>query len=239
MKIAIIGYGRMGQEIDKAATERGHRIVARIDNEQEWEQQQALRTADVAIEFTLAGSAPGNILRCFGLNLPVVSGTTGWLDRMDEIRRICVQQNQALFYAPNFSIGVNIFFEVNKKLAQLMKDLSDYEIFMREAHHVHKADAPSGTAIRLAGDIISETGRKKRWTSSPEAGNDEIGITSIREGNIPGTHSVIYESGFDKIEITHIAKSRQGFAVGAVMAAEWLQGKKGFFGMNDLLKASS
>ncbi len=239
MKIAIIGYGRMGREIEKAALERGHSIIACIDNEIEWEQhEKLLRNADVAIEFSLAGSAPANILKCFELDLPVASGTTGWLDRMDEISRTCLEKNQAFFYAPNFSIGVNIFFELNKKLAQMMSDFGEYEISISEAHHVHKADAPSGTAIKLAGDIISESGQKKAWTDSPEPGEDEIGITSLREGNIPGTHTVVYESSFDKIEITHSAKSRKGFALGAVMAAEWLPGKKGVFGMNHLLKTS-
>lgn len=239
MKIAIIGYGRMGREIEKAALERGHSIIARIDNIPEWEQQEnLLRNADVAIEFSLAGSAPANILKCFELNLPVVSGTTGWLDRFNEISRICSEKNQAFFYAPNFSIGVNVFFELNQKLAQMMKNFGEYEIFVSEAHHVHKADAPSGTAIKLANDIISEIGRKKAWTDSPEPAEDKIGIASVREGNIPGTHTVIFESPFDKIEITHSAKSRKGFAVGAVMAAEWLPGKKGVFNMNHLLKTS-
>ncbi|HHN47513.1 MAG TPA: 4-hydroxy-tetrahydrodipicolinate reductase [Bacteroidales bacterium] len=239
MKIAIIGYGRIGREIEKAALERGHSIIARIDNELEWEQHKKLFCkADVAIEFSLAGSAPANILRCFEFNLPVVSGTTGWLDRMDEINRACLENKQAFFYAPNFSIGVNIFFELNKKLAQMMSDFGEYEISISEAHHIHKADAPSGTAIKLADDIISESGQKKAWTDSPDPGEDEIGITSLREGSIPGTHTVVYESSFDKIEITHSAKSRKGFAIGAVMAAEWLPGKKGVFGINHLLKTS-
>jgi 4-hydroxy-tetrahydrodipicolinate reductase len=239
MKIAIIGYGRMGREIEKAAHERGHSIIARIDDERGWEKHEnLLRNADVAIEFSLAGSAHTNILKCFELNLPVVSGTTGWLDRFNEISRICSDKKQAFFYAPNFSIGVNVFFELNQKLAQMMKSFGEYEIYISEAHHVRKADAPSGTAIRLANDIIREIGRKKAWTDSPEPAEDKIVITSVREGNIPGTHTVMYESHFDKIEITHSAKSRKGFAVGAVMAAEWLPGKKGVFGMNHLFETS-
>ncbi|MBE0663509.1 MAG: 4-hydroxy-tetrahydrodipicolinate reductase [Bacteroidales bacterium] len=235
MKIAIIGYGRMGREIESAALEKGHEIVAFIDDVSDWEKQaELLQTADVAIEFSIPSSAPDNILRCFEKKLPVVSGTTAWLDRIDEIKNICIQKNQAFFYAPNYSIGVNIFFELNHRLAQLMKDFPEYEISITEAHHAQKADAPSGTAIRLADDIIKEIEHKKGWTGQ-EPDKSEIPITSIREGNITGSHSVTYEFEFDKIEIHHDAKNRKGFAVGAVMAAEWIIGKKGCFGMSDLL----
>jgi 4-hydroxy-tetrahydrodipicolinate reductase len=227
----------MGKEIEKLALEKGHKIVAKVDNPEDWSQQKkSLLTADVAIEFSIPATAPENILQCFQINLPVVSGTTGWLGRMDEIKQICAQKNQAFFYAPNFSIGVNVFFEINKQLAQLMKHFHDYDISIEEAHHAHKADAPSGTAIRLADDIVEEIGHKKRWAEKEKAGSGEIGITSIREGNITGTHIVTYESPFDKIEITHSAKNRKVFAVGAVMAAEWLPGKSGFYGMRDLLE---
>ena len=227
----------MGKEIEKLALEKGHKIVAKVDNPGDWiNEKKSLLTADVAIEFSIAATSPENILRCFELNLPVVSGTTGWLGRMDEIKQICAQKNQAFFYAPNFSVGVNVFFEINKYLANLMKHFHDYEISIEELHHVNKADAPSGTAIRLAGDIVEEIGHKKSWAEKEKAGREEIGITSVREGNITGTHIVTYESPFDKIEITHSAKNRKVFAVGAVMAAEWLPGKSGFYGMHDLLE---
>lgn len=225
----------MGKEIESAAREKGHEIVAFVDDISDWEKQaELLQSADVAIEFSIPSSAPDNILRCFEMNLPVVSGTTAWLARMDEIKSICLKQNQAFFYAPNFSIGVNIFFELNRRLAQLMKDFPEYEISITESHHAQKADAPSGTALRLADDIVKETEHKKGWTGhAPD--KSEISVTSIREGNITGSHTVTYESAFDKLEISHDAKSRKGFAVGAVMAAEWIIGKKGCFGMSDLL----
>ena len=167
-----------------------------------------------------------------------MSGTTGWLPRLNEIKQICAQKNQAFFYAPNFSLGVNIFYEVNKRLAHLMNKFAEYEISIEEVHHKLKADAPSGTAIRLADDIVKVIGHKKGWTGKVEAGCEEIGIISIREGNITGTHTVTYESPLDKIEITHSAKSRKVFAVGAVLAAEWLAGKTGVFSMHDLLNVN-
>lgn len=235
MNIAIIGYGRMGKEIEFAAREKGHNIVAFIDNISDWEKKaDFLKIADVAIEFSVPASAPDNILRCFEIDLPVVSGTTAWLARMDEIKNVCFTRQQAFFYAPNFSIGVNVFFEVNRRLAQLMKDFPEYEISITEAHHVHKADTPSGTAIRLADDIVGEIEHKQGWVGQ-EPDKADIAITSIREGDITGSHTVTYESAFDKIEISHDAKSRKGFAKGAVMAAEWIIGKKGCFGMSDLL----
>jgi 4-hydroxy-tetrahydrodipicolinate reductase len=238
MKIAIIGYGRMGKEIEKIALEDGHQIVAKIDNEEDWNKCSGhLSDANVAVEFSIAQKAPDNILRCFDLNLPVVSGTTGWLNRLDEISDVCLAGKQSFFYAPNFSPGVNIFFAINRQLALLMKNFKEYDIAITEAHHVHKADAPSGTAIKLADDILAQMDHKKRWTDKISASHEEIPITSVREGSIPGTHSVIYDSRLDQIEITHTAKSRQGFAYGAIMAATWLQGRTGFFGMNDLLKS--
>lgn len=236
MKIAIIGYGRMGKETEKVALARNHEIVATIDNETAWKQKtDMLKKADVAIEFSIAGTAPDNILKCFDLNLPVVCGTTGWLTRLEEVRLKCEQKGQAFFYAPNFSIGVNMFFEINKRLALLMKGFSDYEVSINEAHHIHKADAPSGTAIKLAADILEKLDHKSAWSCNTEPGTEEIGITAIRRGEITGSHSVEYESPFDKIRITHSAKNRRGFATGAVLAAEWLPGKKGFFGMQHLL----
>lgn len=237
MKIAIIGYGRMGKEVEAVAHEKGHYIQARIDNARDWDQQaDVLRNADVAIEFSIPQNAVSNILKCFDLNLPVVCGTTGWTAQMDQIKEICLKKNQSFIYAPNFSVGVNVFFETNKHLAKQMKNFRDYEISIEEAHHILKLDAPSGTAIRLANDIAEEIDHKKGWSGNQNAGAEEIGITSIREGSIPGVHTVLYESPFDSIEITHKAKSRKGFAVGAMMAAEWIADKKGFFGMSDFLK---
>lgn len=237
MKIALIGYGRMGKEVEAVAHERGHYVQARIDNDRDWElQADVLRNADVAVEFSVPGTAVSNILKCFDLNLPVVCGTTGWTSEMDHIKDVCLNKNQSFIYAPNFSIGVNVFFEINKNLARLMKNFRDYEISIEEAHHILKLDAPSGTAIRLANDITEVIEHKKGWSENPQAGSEEIGITSIREGNIPGEHTVKYESSFDSIEITHKAKSRKGFAVGAMLAAEWIADKKGFYGMSDFLK---
>ncbi len=237
MKIALIGYGRMGKETEKVALERGHSIVARVDAENDWKNQlQVLKIADVAIDFSIPATAPNNILKCFDLDLPVVCGVTGWLDRFNEIRDICARDKRAFFYAPNFSIGVNIFFEINKRLAKLMKSFPEYEIAIEETHHIHKADAPSGTAIRLAEDIVAEMDHKSGWTGIPEnSGNELIEIQSYREGEVTGYHTVKYSSANDDIEISHSAKSRRGFASGAVLAAEWLQDKKGCFGMSDLL----
>jgi 4-hydroxy-tetrahydrodipicolinate reductase len=236
MKIAIIGYGRMGREIEKIALEKGHKIAVCIDSPEAWNKNlELLKEADVAIEFSTAGSAAENILNCFNISVPVVSGTTGWLDQAEEVRNVCEQKNQSFLYAPNFSIGVNIFFELNKYLARLMDQLHGYDVSIQETHHVNKADAPSGTAIKLADDIVKETASKKRWINTSKPGSDEIGITSIREGNVTGSHTVTYESAFDKIEIVHNAKSRQVFAAGAVMAAEWLPGKKGIYGMHDII----
>lgn len=236
MKIAIIGYGRMGKEIESAAIARGHEIIARVDTPEDWEiNSEILKQADVAIEFSIPESAPGNILKCFASNIPVVSGTTGWNDSMEQVRSFCQERKGSFFYAANFSIGMNIFFEVNKRLAQLMKEFKEYEISIEETHHIQKVDAPSGTAIRLANDIVKEIEHKKGWSGIDKLGNNEIGIRSIREGNITGIHTVTYDSEFDSIEITHNAKNRRGFAIGAVMAAEWLPGRKGCFGMNDLL----
>lgn len=236
MNIAIIGYGKMGKEIEIVAREKGHHIVARIDQPKDWDsQQEMISQADIAFEFTTPEHAVTNILICFSLNIPVVCGTTGWLAQFDEVRQACLSQHQAFFHAPNYSIGMNIFFEINKHLAHLMKDFPEYEISIEEAHHSLKADSPSGTAIRLADDIVDEIEHKKGWSGMAKPGTEHIGITSIREGNIPGIHTVIFESPFDKIEITHSAKSRRGFAVGALLAGEWLIGRKGLFGMPDIL----
>jgi 4-hydroxy-tetrahydrodipicolinate reductase len=244
MKIALIGYGKMGRAIEEIALQKNHVIVAKIDQHHADEYSvDDLKKADVAIEFTSPKAAYDNILKCFEAGIPVVSGTTGWMERLDEVKKIGKEKNQAFFYASNYSIGVNIFFEVNKQLAALMNNQQQYdEIFINEIHHIHKLDAPSGTAISLAQQIIGKINRLKSWRdySSEEnktaTGNDsELPIFSSREGEVPGTHIVKYISGEDELEIIHKALNRKGFATGAVLAAEWLHGKKGVFGMKDLL----
>ncbi len=236
MKIAIVGYGKMGKEIEKIAQERGHVIVAHVDSEQDWITcNDAIAGADVAIEFSTAGSTPANLSKCFALRLPVVCGTTGWLSDLSTLSLQCKEAEGALFYAPNFSIGMNIFFEVNQLLAKLMSDRKEYGVFIEEIHHLQKADAPSGTAIKLANDILSSLPEKKGWALEQNASESDISIRSIRTGTVPGTHSIVFDSEFDTIEIKHSAKNRKGFALGALLAAEWVVGRKGVFGMKDLL----
>jgi 4-hydroxy-tetrahydrodipicolinate reductase len=240
MKIAIIGYGKMGREIEKIALERKHEIALCVD-EQSFSDASKLKLKDceVAIEFSIPSAAYSNITTCFDAGVPVVSGTTGWTERMEQIKSECRKRNGSFFYAPNFSIGVNIFFEMNRKLASLMKSQRDYDVSIREVHHVHKKDKPSGTAIKLAEDIIRSTEDKKKWKlgdqSTPSA-EEELRITSERKDEETGFHEVKYKSEIDEIIISHNAFNRKGFALGAVLAAEWLPGKKGVFGMNDLLK---
>ncbi len=231
MKIALIGYGKMGKAIEQIAKQRGHEIVAIIDKD---ENKDNLTKADVAIEFTTPQSAVDNYLECFENNIPVVSGTTGWLERYDFVTEVCEQKGQAFLYASNFSIGVNIFFELNRKLAEMMGDYPEYQVSMEEIHHTEKLDAPSGTAISLANDIIKRNARKKSWRLDTKA-DDVLNITAKRIPKTPGTHKVTYESDIDAIQIKHQAKSREGFAVGAILAAEFIKGKKGVFSMQDLL----
>ncbi len=236
MNVALLGYGKMGKEIEKILLSRHHQIVAIIDNSEDWnKQKEVLQTADVAIEFTTPDTVVANIRHCFDLNLPVVVGTTGWYKQLEEIKSECTHRNQTLFVASNFSIGVNIFFELNKKLAQMMNKYEMYEVEMTEIHHTQKLDAPSGTAITLAQDIITNLDRKKSWALDSESCQEALKIKALREEDVPGTHIVKYNSDIDFIEIHHEAKSRKGFAVGAVMAAEFIAGKKGIFGMHDLL----
>ncbi len=239
MKIAIIGYGKMGKEIEKAAIERGHTISIIIDmNNQEDIHSEKLTETDVAIEFSSPDAAFDNIMKCFNANIPVVSGTTGWLARMEEVKEACINDNKALFYAPNFSIGVNIFFKLNQELAKWMNKFSDYTIGLEEIHHIHKKDKPSGTAVELANGIIKNHELKNKWLVDPveDIEQDEIPIFSKREDMVPGTHIVKWDSEIDSIELKHTAKSRKGFALGAVIAAEFMKGKKGFFTMDDLMK---
>ena len=239
MKIAIIGYGKMGKEIEKAAIERGHTISIIIDlNNQEDIHPEKLTETDVAIEFSSPDAAFDNIMKCFNANIPVVSGTTGWLARMEEVKEACINDNKSLFYAPNFSIGVNIFFKLNQELAKWMNKFSDYTIGLEEIHHIHKKDKPSGTAVELANGIIKNHELKNKWLVDPveDIEQDEIPIFSKREDMVPGTHIVKWDSEIDSIELKHTAKSRKGFALGAVIAAEFMKGKKGFFTMDDLMK---
>lgn len=237
MKIALIGYGKMGHEIEKIALQRGHEIVCTIDlNENDKFNSPEFKSAEVAIEFTSPDSALQNYRRAFAANIPVVSGTTGWLEHLNEIKQACKNDGQTFFYASNFSLGVNIFFALNNQLAKMMNQFPDYDVRMEETHHIHKLDAPSGTAITLAEGILNNLDRKKSWSLDKANNDNELQIKAFREGEIPGIHTVTYESEADSIRITHDAKSRKGFALGAVLAAEFTKGKKGFLGMEDMLK---
>ncbi|MDR2776025.1 MAG: 4-hydroxy-tetrahydrodipicolinate reductase [Tannerella sp.] len=244
MKIALIGYGKMGRIIEQIAQKRGHVIVSKIDvdNTADFDSA-AFRSADVAIEFTTPSTAFDNYQKCFAAGMPVVSGTTGWTSRLGEIKKQCEDEGRTFFYASNFSIGVNIFCAVNRYLAKLMNSFPSYDVNMTEVHHIHKLDAPSGTGITLADDIIKEIIRKKQWRLAGEGEKPfdtenpgTLVIHAIREGETPGIHEIRYESEVDSITIKHDAKSRAGFALGVVMAAEFTAGKKGFLGMEELLK---
>jgi 4-hydroxy-tetrahydrodipicolinate reductase len=236
MNIAIIGYGKMGQEIEKIALKRNHKIVSIIDQENHWiEFADEIRKADVAIDFSTPSSAYNNIRNAFNNNIPIVVGTTGWKDRLPEIRTLCDKMNQSLIYSSNFSIGVNLFFELNKKLANLMKDYPEYDVNIEEVHHTAKIDSPSGTAIKLADDILNIIKYKSKWVNAEETESEELQIESKRVSNTPGTHIITYNSKIDSIEIKHTAHNRQGFAQGAIMAAEWVVNQKGVFTMKDVL----
>lgn len=240
MKIALLGYGKMGMEIERLVAKSNHEIVLIIDSEDQWKKDaDKLTEAEVAIEFSMPQFTVENILHCFDANIPVVVGTTGWIDHLEEIKKICFERNQTIFYAPNYSIGVNIFFDLNCFLAGKMSKRKEYEISIEETHHIHKKDAPSGTAIKLANDIICNIGRKEKWVRDISEKPDELEIKSHRTENVPGTHVIKYESEDDSIQIIHTAKSRKGFALGAIMAAEYLIGKKGFFEMKDLLSSEN
>ncbi|MGZ5209891.1 MAG: 4-hydroxy-tetrahydrodipicolinate reductase [Kaistella sp.] len=231
MKIALVGYGKMGKIIDEIATHRNHEIVARLN---ETPTSENLKNADVAIEFSNPEVAFNNIKICLENKIPVICGTTGWLDRKPEIEKIAAENNTAFLYGSNFSLGVNLFFALNEKLADLMKNFTEYNVQLEEIHHTHKKDAPSGTAISLAEGIIKNDQRFAGWKLD-ETEKTELGIFAIREDEVPGTHSVFYRSEVDEIEIKHTAYSRNGFALGAVVAAEWIQGKTGNFSMKDVL----
>ena len=236
MKIAILGYGKMGKAIEKIALDRGHEITMKIHrNNQDELNVENLKNADVVIDFSIPDSAKENILMAIEAKTPIVSGTTGWLDDYNEVAKLCVAQGSAFLYASNFSLGVNLFFELNKSLAKLMNGHDQYQIDMTEIHHTQKLDAPSGTAISLAEQITDENNIKNKWTLNEQATSEEIKIDALREGKVPGTHIVNYSSEIDTITIKHEAHSREGFAFGAVIAAEWIQTKQGVFSMHDVL----
>ena len=236
MKIALIGYGKMGKAIESIALNKGHEIVLKIDiqNNQDFTEA-AIQKADVAIEFTGPHSAYENIKKCISWGIPVVSGSTGWLDQWKEIKDLCEVKNGTLIYSSNYSIGVNLFFELNKQLAQLMQPYNSYDVSMTEVHHTEKKDAPSGTAISLAEQILTHLGRKNKWVNSASANSNELVIQSERIDPAPGTHMIKYSSEVDDIEIIHTAHTRVGFASGAVLAAEFAFEKKGIFTMKDVL----
>jgi len=236
MKIAILGYGKMGKAIEKIALDRGHEITMKIHrNNQDELNVENLKNADVVIDFSIPDSAKENILMAIEAKTPIVSGTTGWLDDYNEVAKLCVAQGSAFLYASNFSLGVNLFFELNKSLAKLMNGHDQYQIDMTEIHHTQKLDAPSGTAISLAEQITDQNNIKNKWTLNEQATSEEIKIDALREGKVPGTHIVNYSSEIDTITIKHEAHSREGFAFGAVIAAEWIQNKQGVFSMHDVL----
>lgn len=232
MKIALIGYGRMGQSIEKEARLRGHKIILKISTTPTIKD---IQNADIAIEFSQPQYAFENIKLCLENKVPVVCGTTGWLDKINDVHKICKKYNTAFLYSSNFSIGMNIFFKINQKLAKIMNKYFDYEINIEEIHHTKKLDIPSGTSISLAQDIIHET-NKIDWTLQQTQDKKKIYIKSQRVDNISGIHIVNYESNIDKIQIKHEAYNRRGFAIGAILAGEWLNNKIGIFSMQDVLK---
>ncbi|MFO0357933.1 MAG: 4-hydroxy-tetrahydrodipicolinate reductase [Sphingobacteriaceae bacterium] len=235
MNIALLGYGKMGKEIEKIALSRKHHIVLKVDKDNADTISIAdLQKADVAIEFSTPHTVLSNIQKCFDANVPVIVGTTGWYDEFDKIKANCEKGNHGLFYASNFSLGVNLFFKVNKYLAELMNKYPEYDVCMEEIHHVHKLDKPSGTAITLAHQIISKMDRKNKW-SIDDNSSDTLFIEDKREGEVPGTHIIKYRSAVDDIEIMHKAHNRQGFALGSVIAAEFMKGKKGIYTMEDII----
>jgi len=236
MKIALLGYGKMGKIIEQQAIARNHTIITTIDNEKEWiDNNDLFLQADVAIDFSTPTSVSNNIDRCFNADIPIVVGTTAWEEYFPAIKQRCIAENKCLFFAPNFSVGVNIFFEINKKLAEFMNDYPQYNISIEETHHTQKKDAPSGTAIKIADQIIEKIKRINKWVKGETKKDNTLPIVSFRKENIPGTHIVSYKSEIDNIEIKHTAKSRIGFAMGAVIAAEFVNNKTGLYEMKDLL----
>ena len=231
MKIALVGYGKMGKIIEEIAQKRGHEIVARL---KETPTAENLNNPDVVIEFSIPEAAYSNIKACLENKIPVICGTTGWLEKRAEIDQIALENGTAFLYGSNFSLGVNLFFALNEKLADLMKNVDEYNVQLEEIHHIHKKDAPSGTAISIAEGIFKNNPKFDAWKLEETQGN-QLGIFAIREDEVPGTHSVYYRSEVDEIEIKHTAFNRNGFALGAVVAAEFIKDKKGIFTMNDVL----
>lgn len=235
MKIALIGYGKMGKAIEQIAIQQGHEIVLKIGSSNLSELNSGnIEKADVAIEFSKPEVAFENVIFCLNNDTPVVCGTTGWIENLPEAEKLCKKKNGSFLYASNFSIGVNIFFEINQRLAKLMSDRKEYDVEIEETHHIHKKDAPSGTAISLAREIIEE-GKKKKWVKVQSNSAEDLFIKSIRTGEVPGTHIVTYNSENDAIEIKHTAHNRMGFAAGAVAAAQFIKNKTGIFTMKDVL----
>lgn len=236
MKIALLGYGKMGQEIEKIALSRGHTIVLKINDTNLQDLTDVnLKKADVAIEFSTPETAVSNITHCFNVNLPIVVGTTGWLEKWDEVTKVCKTKDQTLFYASNYSLGVNLFFALNRYLAKMMNNYTGYDVDITEIHHIHKMDKPSGTGITLAKELIEYFHSKRQWVLESSEKKSDLQIHSVREDEVPGTHTVRYFSDIDEIEIKHVAHNRKGFALGAVLAAEWVRDKKGVFGMEEML----
>ncbi|EFK58395.1 4-hydroxy-tetrahydrodipicolinate reductase [Sphingobacterium spiritivorum] len=242
MKIVLLGYGKMGQLIEKFAQKRGHEVILVVDqHNRETLTAQDIQDADVAIDFSVPSGALENISLCFEASVPLVVGTTGWYDHLDEVKDICLETDQSLLYGSNFSIGVNIFFHINKMLAKAIQPYHQYDVQVEEIHHVHKLDAPSGTAITIAEGILNNSDIKQQWVNELVDDGDgiipkpnELLIESLRIEEVPGTHTVLYSSEVDQIEFKHIAHNREGFALGAVIAAEWLQGKKGFYQVTEM-----
>lgn len=235
MNIVLLGYGKMGKTIEAIALKRGHSIIARIDNVTDRDAFKDYTKADVAIEFSQPEVAIDNLKFCFDHQIPVICGTTGWLSRKEEVDAYCLQKNGTLFQASNFSLGVNLFFRLNDYLAQMMDRYNEYDVLINETHHTQKRDAPSGTAITLAEGILKHLHQKKIWKLGETTQPDELSINSFRVDPDPGTHVIKYESTVDEIEIKHKAHSREGFALGAVLVAEWIKGKKGILSMKDFL----
>ncbi len=234
MKIGLIGYGKMGKEIEKILLDRGHEVPVIIDANNS-DDIHNLTGIDVAIEFTTPETAFSNLKTCISQGVPVISGTTGWLEKRAELEKYCTEQNGAFFYASNFSLGVNLFFKLNTYLAQVMERHSEYKVSIEEVHHTEKKDKPSGTAICLAEQILDSNKALNSWKLDADPNSSAIPVTAKREKDVAGTHTITYESVTDKIEITHLAKSRKGFAMGAVLVAEWIAGKRGIFSMDDFL----
>jgi 4-hydroxy-tetrahydrodipicolinate reductase len=237
VKIILSGYGRMGRELDTMATDLGHEVLFRLNAASDWQQAgEALKAADVVIDFSWPESAVENIRRAFDLGLPVVTGTTGWFDRIPEVKAWCTKEGRSLFVSANFSIGITLMLHLTGKLARMLDKFPGYSLSIEEVHHIHKLDAPSGTAIRIAEAVLGHSERKKRWAKEASEDPAVLQVSSKREDEVMGIHILRAESEADRLEITHELKSRKGLAAGALLAAEWLQGRKGFFEMKDLLE---